>query len=367
MASSPAGTTTCPKNLTLNDLSEVRYIWGWYRTKLLRNRERIMIDDYLTDELSDAAVDFIQRRHDRPFFVYLAYNAPHTPLQATAKYLDSFSHIKDPRRRTYAAMVSAVDDGVGRVLKALDESGVADNTIVAFLSDNGGAQNNTSINAPLRGNKGSFFEGGFRVPFAIRWPAQFPTGTDYDLPVSSLDLFATMAAHTDAKPLPGKPLDGVDLVPYVQGERQDPPHGELYWRNHDKNMTAIRAGDLKRVTGQKELDAALFNLADDLSEKTPRQNAGESDSLQERYGNVGRRDGPPSLPKAGVVGVRVAATLLSPAAAAPARQYGRHEHHEGRRLRNGANRRGPLSRHRGAKAGSPVVEVAAERWAPAAP
>ena len=212
-----------PENLTLDDLSEVDRKWAWYRTKLLHNGKRVATDAYLTDELADAAVEFIDRDHDRPFFVYLAFNAPHTPMQATSPYLQRFEHIQNPRRRTYAAMMSAMDDGIGRVLETLERRGVSDDTLVVFLSDNSGARNNASLNAPLRGHKGSLNEGGIRVPFAMRWPDQVPAGIVFEAPMYSLDITAT--AVTAAGPraqnaVPeDRPLDGNDLLPFLRGER----------------------------------------------------------------------------------------------------------------------------------------------------
>ena len=290
-----------PERLTLEDLSEVTEKWGWYRTKLLRNRQRVVIDDYLTDELSDAAVEFIERRHAQPFFVYLAYNAPHTPLQATDKYLDRFPHIADKTRRTYAAMVSAVDDGVGRVLDALDATGVADNTIVFFLSDNGGAANNASQNKPLRGAKGDFFEGGIRVPLAMRWPAKAPARLEYDQPVSSLDIFATVAAHAQVKPLEDRPLDGVDLIPYLNNRVAGAPHETLYWRGYDLEKLAIRSGNHKAVIGEKAVAEGLFELSADIAEtkNLAGQQEAKLNHLRRRYETWNQEMIPPAFPRLG--------------------------------------------------------------------
>ncbi len=255
-----------PEQLTLQDLSEVRQMWGWYRTKLLRNHERVEIDQYLTDELSDAAVEFVQHNAERPFFLYLAYNAPHGPLQATDAYLSRVASIKSQRRRTYAAMVTALDDGVGRVLDALEEKRIAENTLVVFLSDNGGPTANASHNDPLRGHKGSLFEGGIRVPFAACWPGVLPEGVDYDPPVISLDLFATMAPLAGVEASLPHPLDGVNLLPYLRGEKQGRPHDKLFWRMHAKKAFAVRSGDQKIILGEGEPAVRLTNLAEDIGE-----------------------------------------------------------------------------------------------------
>lgn len=256
-----------PEDLNLRDLSEVRTMWGWYRTKLQRDREPVEIHEYLTDELSNEAVSFVTRSAEQPFFLYLAYNAPHTPLQATEAYLQRVSNIKDRRRRTYAAMVTALDDGVGRVLDELEQTGVAEDTLVIFLSDNGGPTTaNGSRNDPLRGGKGSQFEGGVRVPFAARWPRRWAAGQDYTQPVISLDIFATIAAHAGVTGSLSKPLDGVDLTPYVRGERTERPHPELFWRDFSASELAARSGDEKLLVGSESRETQLFDLQSDIGE-----------------------------------------------------------------------------------------------------
>jgi len=257
-----------PEDLIYPDIESVDRAGGWYNTKLLRNETRIETDEYLTDELSNEAVDFIERNSTKPFFLYLSYNAPHTPMQATEKYLSRFDHIKDPLRKTYAAMVSAVDDGVGRVLDKLDELKLSENTLVFFLSDNGGASNNGSINTPLRDRKGSIYEGGMRVPFAFRWTGKVPAGIDYDYPVSSLDILATMVQLTGVKIAPERPLDGVDLMPFVTGKDKGRPHESLFWLKWDAGQGAARVADDKLVVLEKENSTSMYQLSKDIGEKT---------------------------------------------------------------------------------------------------
>jgi len=259
-----------PEELTLNDLSDVNSKWGWYRTKIIENRTPVETDEYLTDEFSNAAVGYIEEQveNNQHFMLYLAYNAPHTPMQATEKYLSRFSNISDERRRTYAAMVSAVDDGVERILKTLDETGITDNTIVVFLSDNGGAANNASSNEPLRGRKGDLFEGGIRVPFAMKWKGVIPEGQTYNKPIFSLDIMATITAQTDVKINPMKPLDGVNLIPFLTGENTGNPHDYLFWRKWEQNAMAVRHGNYKLVANrqQEQNPPDLYNILSDISE-----------------------------------------------------------------------------------------------------
>ena len=259
-----------PEKLTLNNLSEVKRKWQWYSTKIIENRAPVEIKEYLTDALSNAAVNFIDKqvKDDQQFMLYLAYNAPHTPLQANEKYLSRFPNIKDKKRKTYAAMVSAVDDGVGRVLDALKEQALDEDTIIVFLSDNGGARNNGSDNGPLRGLKGDLFEGGVRVPFAIRWKGVIPEGNSYKNPVSSLDIMATIVAQTNVKINPERPLDGVDLIPFLTGKNNGAPHEYLFWRKWEQNAMAIRHGNYKLVANKKQDQETpeLFDLSTDISE-----------------------------------------------------------------------------------------------------
>jgi arylsulfatase A-like enzyme len=238
-----------------------------YRTKLIRNETMVEESEYLTDALSREAVSFIERNKQQPFFLYLAYNAPHAPLQATAKYLDRFEHIKNPKRKTYAAMVSAVDDGVGALLDKLQELNLIENTIVIFLSDNGGPENdNGSDNGRLRGGKGSLFEGGIRVPFALQWPGRVKANTRFDKAVISLDIFATITANIERVAATKNKLDGVNLLPYLRGTKQGSPHEYLFWRQYDqKNYAVVHQSGLKEVI-IKDTNTSLYNLKTDIAE-----------------------------------------------------------------------------------------------------
>jgi arylsulfatase A-like enzyme len=256
-----------PEVLIDTDIFEPVGEKGSYFSRIVRDYKTVETTKYLTDEFSDEAVAFVKRNQDKPFFLFLSYNAPHLPLEATEEYLARFSHIKDQKRRTYAAMVSAVDDGVGRLLDTLDDLNLDDDTIVFFLSDNGGPSNkNASDNAPLRGRKSDAWEGGFRVPMAARWPATFDAGIVYELPVLSLDILGTIAGITNAPANPGRPLDGVNLVPFVNGEVDGVPHKAIYLRKFDQQRYAVRYQDYKLVIPGKNSKPQLYNLVDDIGE-----------------------------------------------------------------------------------------------------
>ena len=194
-----------------------------------------------------------------------AYKTTHAPLQATEEYLKRFSHIKDKKRRTYAAMVSAVDDGVGRVLDRLDALKLEKNTIVVFISDNGGLLKIKADNTPLRGGKSNLYEGGIRVPFALRWPDKISAAAVFDDPVITLDVFATMVAAQQSTIESKNELDGVDLIPFVQGDKKGKPHDNLYWRKYDQKRFNIRRGDLKLMDDGNGME--LFDVTNDISEK----------------------------------------------------------------------------------------------------
>ena len=280
-----------PTNYKLNDLTEVSRIWEWYNTRLLENFDRINVHDYyLTDVLTNAATDFIdaKAKSNQHFMLYLAYNAPHAPLQATEKYLSRFPHIADEERRTYAAMVSCVDDGVGRVMESLRRNNIEEDTIVVFLSYNGGAlTKNASDNGALRGAKSDLFEGGIRVPFAMQWKSIIPAGQIYSHPVISLDIMGTITALAGVKIAEDRPLDGVNLLPYLTGENKEAPHDQLFWRKREQQGMCIRNGDTKLVanTQRHKNSYQLFNVENDLSEtkNLRKQNPEKSQQLLEAW------------------------------------------------------------------------------------
>jgi arylsulfatase A-like enzyme len=240
------------------------------------NEVHAIMDDkfYTTDAYGERAVDWIERNKDKPYFLYFPFNAQHAPLQATEKYLSRFPNIDDPNRRLFAAMMSAMDDAVGRVLAKVRELGQEENTLIFFLSDNGGpTASTTSQNGPLRGFKATTWEGGVRVPFCVQWKGKIPAGAIYEHPIIQLDILPTAIAAAGGKVDPAWKLDGVNLLPYLTGENKGKPHETLYWRFGEQ--WAIRHGDWKLVVGNepgspatKAKTAELINLAADIGEKT---------------------------------------------------------------------------------------------------
>ena len=215
---------------------------GAGRDAVLRGTEPVDKVSYLTDDFAREAVAFIDRHHSQPFFLYLPFNSVHNPMHATAKYLDRFASIKDERRRTYAAMTSAMDDAVGAVLDKLDETKVADNTLIFYFSDNGGPPVNGSNNGVLRGNKAQTLEGGIRVPFFVQWKAKLPKGVVYEQPVIQLDIAPTALAAAGVTIGTEAKLDGVNLLPYLAGENKTAPHEALYWRVTVKQTDLVSIG-----------------------------------------------------------------------------------------------------------------------------
>jgi arylsulfatase A-like enzyme len=220
--------------------------------------------DYMTDELGRAAAAYIAQNREHPFFMYLAYNATHGPHEALESDL---AQVKDdtPLRKKLRAMALALDRSVGVVLDELQRQSLTDNTLVVFVNDNGGPDGHD--NAPLRGRKAQTWEGGIRVAFAMQWPAALPKGRVFDAPVIALDIFPTAMAAAGVGKSPGKPLDGVNLIPFLKngGGR---PHQTLFWKNG--SAWAVREGDLKLVVGQAKgpQEPMLFDLARDQAETT---------------------------------------------------------------------------------------------------
>ncbi len=245
-----------------------------------RGTEPVNELDYTTDAFGREAVAFIERHKSEPWFLYLAFNAVHTPMHATDERLAKFSNITDEKRRTYNAMMLAMDEAIGQVQKKLKDAGLEKNTLVFFISDNGGptmpsTSVNAANNAPLRGSKRTTLEGGIRVPFLVSWPGQIKPGV-YAQPVIQLDLTATALAAAGVSVSPDWKAEGVNLLPFLRGEKTGAPHEALYWRFGQQ--MAIRVGDYKLVrydsnadtlTGarnQPVSDARLYNLASDIGE-----------------------------------------------------------------------------------------------------
>lgn len=222
---------------------------------------------YMTDYLTDEAVKVVAANKHRPFFLYLAYNAPHTPLQATREDYDALAFIPDHTLRVYAAMIRSLDRNIGRVLQALKDQGVDDNTLVIFTSDNGGAHyiGLDGLNSPYRGWKATFFEGGIHVPFFMRWPGAIPAGASVAAPVSHFDIFATAAAAAGAQAPTDRIIDGVNLLPFIQGQAPGRPHDVLFWRTD--RYRVVRAGDWKLQVSEEPKKDWLFNLAVDPTER----------------------------------------------------------------------------------------------------
>ncbi len=220
---------------------------------------------YLTDDITTQSIAFLQRHRGRPFFLYAAYNAPHSPMHARAEDLARFAHIADKTRRTYCAMVARFDHQIGRLLDAVQAAGLAENTLVVLLSDNGGpVDQNSSLNAPLNGQKGTLLEGGIRVPFLLSWPGKLRAGVVHEQPVSALDLAPTFLARAGV-PLPKAPeFSGVDLWPRLTQPDAAPAPRELRWRF--TVSAAIRAGDWKLVRLPDRLPM-LFNVREDAAEQ----------------------------------------------------------------------------------------------------
>jgi len=222
---------------------------------------------YLTDDIGNECAGFIRRYKNEPFFLFASFNAPHSPMQATEEDLRRFSNVENKLRRTYCAMVYRLDLNVGKILNTLKEEGLERNTIVAFISDNGGPQNsisNGSVNAPLRGQKTTLLEGGIRVPFVLKWPEKLTPGTKSDVFVLSLDLCPTFIRAASGTLTDKDKLTGVDIMPFLTGQTDKTPHTSMEWAY--TVSSAIREGDWKLIHLPDRLPM-LYHLSEDISEQ----------------------------------------------------------------------------------------------------
>ncbi|MEM1401851.1 MAG: sulfatase-like hydrolase/transferase [Pseudomonadota bacterium] len=244
-----------------------RFLWAAMKFAVEFDGEVFEPDIYQTDYFTREAVRSIEANKSRPFFMYLAYWAPHTPLQALRKDYEALSHIDSHRERVYGAMVRSLDRGIGEVLAALKQHGIDDNTLVLFTSDNGGAGyiGIPEVNQPYRGWKITLFEGGIHVPFFARWPDRISPGSIFDAPVQHFDLFATAAAAGGAALPADRVVDGVDLLPYVSGDAQGIPHRELFWSSGASKSALVEGWKLN--VSDPPGRSWLFNLKEDPTEQ----------------------------------------------------------------------------------------------------
>ena len=254
-------------------------------SKIVRGIKPHEEHDYLTNAFAREALAFVDKQKKDPFFLYIAFNAVHSPLQASPKHNIDIDRIPNPNRRTYASMLFAMDDAIGKLLAKLEKENLSENTLIFFISDNGGAETmNFSDNGHLKGTASTTWEGGIRVPFFVQWKAVLPKGKVYDNPVIQLDILPTVLAATGEKFPHKNKLDGVNLLPYFKGENKEPPHDALYWRFG--SQMAIRMGDWKLTKAPDEdfkfsrediasADGShLYNLKEDI---------GESNNLSDLY------------------------------------------------------------------------------------
>lgn len=246
-----------------------------YLQGLVRNDRPADFEGYLTTALSRDAVKFVEANKDKPFFLYIAYNCPHAPQQAPAEDIARYAHIEDKKRRVYAAMVDVMDRGIGEVVDALKKNDIYENTLIFFLSDNGGPQAlegqagrwNGSTNTPFRGGKGDMYDGGVHVPFIACWPAKIPAGTVFRYPVIAIDISRTAVAVAGADASFGPPMEGVNLIPHVTGENSGAPHEAIFWRGGN-NWSVLASDGTKHLLQGDSKNPQLFHLPDDVSEST---------------------------------------------------------------------------------------------------
>ncbi len=262
-------------NYLLHKDADGRFGTAYSYDMIYRGHELQKLDGYTTDLFTDEAIAFMDRHADRPWFLYLAYNAVHTPLEVLEKYGARVPpSVTDPDRRAYLSLLAGLDDAVGRLTARLRDKGRDRDTLIFFFSDNGGPGRkpylayNTAVNAPLRGDKGQTLEGGIRVPFFVSWPGRLPAGRTYGRPVSALDILPTACAVAGVKQ--AGELDGVDLLPYLASDNAGAPHEALYWRFGPQK--AVRKGrwklaDWRDFTAKRNSGWQLFDLENDVGEK----------------------------------------------------------------------------------------------------
>jgi arylsulfatase A-like enzyme len=285
----------------VQDSYSSKYQWkmGRKETSAIRRNDKVIKEErYTTQAILEEGIEFIARNKENPFFLYLAFNAPHVPFQAPRAYYEMYSDTEEENKRVYYAMIHYLDDAIGSLNDKLKLMGLEENTIIYFISDNGGASyTGATDNGPYKAGKLTTFEGGVNVPFIMKWKGQIPAGTVYDKPVSSMDIFMT-SVETAECPLPeDRVYDGVNLVPYVTGAIEDEPHAVFYWKAD--HIHAMRKGNWKFLLSTRDNWAELYNLEEDryevydLNEEKPEI----LEELQEHYRIWMEQQAPPMWPR----------------------------------------------------------------------
>jgi len=252
----------------VHDSFSTKYQWDTGRygeAAILEDEKELREEQYLTFAIRDKAINFIEQHQEEPFFLYCTFSAPHVPFQAPVDYYCLYEHVEREDQRVYYAMISALDDAIGAVHQKIKDLGLEENTLIFFLSDNGGASyTGATDNGPLKGGKLTQFEGGINVPFMMKWKGVIPEGQRYENPVSSTDIFATAVLNAGGQLPADRPYDGVDLLPYLTGAMDGQPHEQLFWRCD--HIWAMRDGDYKLILSTRDGWAELYDLKKDKSE-----------------------------------------------------------------------------------------------------
>lgn len=238
------------------------YIWSGQRNgphAIYRNGNEIEETEYLTDRITEESIAYMNEHRTHPFFLWISYSAPHTPLQAPREYVNRFADIEDPVKRVYRAMISNLDDNIGRLIAFLEEQKLAGNSLIFFISDNGGAEyTHTTDNGRYEGGKNTEFEGGVKVPMIICLPEKKAAGTRFTHMVSALDIYATSIAAAGIEMMPERELDGVNLIPHLTGQDTMPPHEYLFWQRG--NSKVVRNNEFKLVMNEYSGTELLYEL-----------------------------------------------------------------------------------------------------------
>ena len=245
-----------------------KYLWPNLSFGVQHNNgARFRPDSHMTNYFSREAIKSIEANKDRPFFMYLAYNAPHTPLQSEKADYDALSHIEDHTERTYAGMIRGLDRGIGQVLQALEDNDIDDNTIVVFTSDNGGAHyvGLPDLNKPYRGWKMTFFEGGIHTPYFIRWTDRITANSQYDAAVAHIDIFSTVLAAAGVEQPHDRVIDGVNLLDHALAEPPQALNRPLFWRTGGYKV--VQQDHWKVQIQEQNGKTWLFNLSEDPTEQ----------------------------------------------------------------------------------------------------